>query len=195
MVNALMTTASNTPTDTPMEDDAVAAPGAASIRSTASIRRPGGAWEWHQASVLLHDFAEWILAAGGIDVMTEQPGFASELDDLAAVYDGGGADMFVAFDDGLAVGTVAVRYHVDRTAELKRMYVRRAARGHGVADQLVAHVVAGASARGCRAVWLETLQGAMDPAIRLYRRHGFVPSARRGTLTNGGVVVMERQVV
>lgn len=187
VVNALM----NAPVNVPASTDAGAAP----IRRGASIRRPGGAWEWHQASVLLHDFAEWILAAGGIDLMTEQPGFASELDDLAVVYDGDRADMFVAFDDGLAVGTVAVRYHEDRTGELKRMYVRRAARGHGVADQLVEHVVAGACARGCRTVWLETLHGVMDPAIRLYRRHGFVPSVRRGTLTHGGIVVMERQLV
>lgn len=160
----------------------------------ASIRRPGGAWEWHQASVLLHDFAEWILAAGGIDLFADQPGFASELDDLPAAYDGDRADMFVAFDDGLAIGTVAVRYHDDGTAELKRMYVRRAARGRRVADRLVEHVVSAARARGCDSVWLETLEGVMDPAIRLYRRHGFVLSRRRGTLAHGGIVVMENEI-
>ena len=162
--------------------------------SRITVRRPGGRWEWQQTSALLHDFAEWILAAGGIDLADEQPGFVAELRDLARMYDGVGADMFVAFDDGLAVGTVAIRYHPDGSGELKRMYVRRSARGGGIADRLVHRVVDAATARGCTAVWLETLQGVMDPAIRLYRRHGFVPSARGGTLDRAGIVVMERSI-
>jgi GNAT superfamily N-acetyltransferase len=161
-------------------------------RRGVSIRRPGGGWEWRQASILLHDFAEWILAAGGVDVTVEQPAFALELADLASAYDGDRADMFVAFDDGLAVGTVAVRYHDDARAELKRMYVRSAYRGRGIADDLVASAVRAATARSCATIWLETLQGAMDPAIRLYRRHGFVDSPHRGTLEVDGIVVMER---
>jgi ribosomal protein S18 acetylase RimI-like enzyme len=166
----------------------------AAAASGASIRRPGGAWEWHQASALLHDFAEWILAAGGVDLMVDQPGFAAELADLPAVYDGEGAEMFVAFDDGLAIGTVAVRHHADGTSELKRMYVRRAARGRGVADRLVDHVARTATVRGSDWLWLETLRGAMDPAIRLYRRHGFVPAIRRSTIEHDGMLVMERQL-
>ena len=164
------------------------------LGSSTTVRRPGGRWEWQQTSALLHDFAEWILAAGGIDLVGEQPGFAAEIDDLPRVYDGIAADMFVAFDDGLAVGTVAVRYHPDGSGELKRMYVRRSARGGGIADRLVRRVVEAAGARGCRSVWLETLQGVMDPAIRLYRRHGFVPSGRGVTLDRAGIVVMERRV-
>lgn len=162
--------------------------------SSTTVRRPGGRWEWQQTSALLHDFADWILAAGGIDLTDEQPGFAAELRDLPRVYDGVGADMFVAFDDGLALGTVAIRYHPDGSGELKRMYVRRAARGDGIADRLVERVVDAARSRGCHVLWLETLQGAMDPAIRLYRRHGFVPSVRSGTLDRVGIVVMERSI-
>ena len=110
------------------------------------------------------------------------------------MYGGDGSDMFVAFDDGLAVGTVAVRYHCDGTAELKRMYVRSAARGRGIADLLAERAVAAAGERGCRSIWLETLRGVMDPAISVYRRHGFVPSRRGGTLSVGGIVVMERRL-
>lgn len=177
------------PRDADLEPSGAAAAGAG---TPVSIRRPGGAWEWHQASALLHDFAEWILAAGGIDLTVDQPGFTSELDDLPAVYAGDRAEMFVAFDDGLAVGTVAVRHHDDGTSELKRMYVRRAARGRGVADRLVEHVAGAATQRRSRVLWLETLQGVMDPAIRLYARHGFVPSVRRSTIEHGDMLVMER---
>jgi hypothetical protein len=48
---------------------------------------------------------------------------------------------------------------------------------------------------GCNTVWLETIRGAMDAAIALYRRNGFVESqVRPPTLSVSGVVVMERQV-
>jgi GNAT superfamily N-acetyltransferase len=160
----------------------------------AMIRHPQGAWEWRQTTALLHDFAEWIRAAAGIDLRSEQDGFLHELADLSSVYRGDGSEMFVAFDDGLAVGTVAVRYHHDRTAELKRMYVRSAARGRGIADLLAERAVAAAGERGCRSIWLETLQGVMDPAISVYRRQGFAPSRRGGTLSVGGIVVMERRL-
>lgn len=162
--------------------------------ANAMIRRPHGVWEWRQTTALLHDFAEWIRAAAGIDLRAEQDGFLHELADLSAVYGGDGSEMFVAFDDGLAVGTVAVRYHGDGTAELKRMYVRSAARGRGIADLLAERAVAAAVEHGCRSIWLETLRGVMDPAISVYRRHGFAPSRRGGTLPVGGIVVMERRL-
>jgi GNAT superfamily N-acetyltransferase len=74
------------------------------------------------------------------------------------------------------------------------MYVRRAARGRGVADRLVEHVAGVAARAGGRALWLETLRGAMDPAIRLYARHGFVPTVRRSTIEHDGMLVMERRL-
>ena len=155
------------------------------------VRRPHGVWEWRQATALLHDLAEWIHVAAGIDLRSEQDGFLGELADLSAVYGGEESEMFVAFEDGPAVGTVAVRYHRDGTAELKRMYVRSAARGRGIADLLAARAVAAAGERGCRSIWLETLGGVMDPAINVYRRHGFAPSRRGGTLSVDGILVMQ----
>ena len=158
----------------------------------AEVRPPRDPSEWRQVAVLLHDFAEWIRAAAGIDLHHDQPGFSRELEDLASVYDGGRARMFAAFEQGLVMGTVAVRFHDDGSAELKRMYVRRAARGGGFADRLVEEVVASARERGCRSVWLETVRGAMDRAIALYGRHGFVVSERDGGLTHHAVIVMQR---
>jgi putative acetyltransferase len=156
------------------------------------VRPPRHPSEWRQVSVLLQDFAEWIRAAAGIDLDHDQPGFSLELADLASTYEGTRARMFVAFENGLAMGTVAIRFHDDGTAELKRMYVRRAARGSGIADRLVDQVVASAADRGCRSVWLETVRGAMDRAISLYERHGFVVAQRAGGLTHDDVIVMQR---
>jgi GNAT superfamily N-acetyltransferase len=104
--------------------------------------------------------------------------------------------VFLARWDGIAVGVVALRCHRDGTAELKRMYVRPVARGRGAADLLVGAVVEAAAARGCHTIWLETVHGAMDRAIAVYRRHGFVVAvARSATLGMDGVVVMERPLL
>lgn len=158
------------------------------------VRTPADEWEWRQASALLHDFAEWVRGVAGVDLSAEQASFARELDDLEAVYTADDADMFVAVERGLAVGIVAARYHGDRSAELKRMYVRRMARGKGIADRLASEVVNAAASRGCMSVWLETLPGPMDPAIGVYHRCGFVQTQRRGTLDRAGIIVMERAV-
>ena len=73
------------------------------------------------------------------------------------------------------------------------MYVRPVARGRGIADQLIEAAVAGATERQCHTVWLETVRGAMDPAIAMYRRNGFIESSSRPTtLSTEGAIVMER---
>lgn len=101
----------------------------------------------------------------------------------------------LAASQSVTVGTAAVRRQPDGSAELKRIYVRAVARGRGVGDALVAAALDIAGELGCATLWLETISGAMDPAIRLYRRNGFIESAvRRPTLSVGGVIVMERDV-
>jgi putative acetyltransferase len=104
----------------------------------------------------------------------------------------GSTVRFLARRHGTAVGIVSIAVD-DGSAELKRMFVRPVARGHGVADALLDAALSRAAAAGCRTVWLETMRGAMDRAIAVYRRHGFVDSSRRGTLDGvPGVVVLER---
>ena len=157
------------------------------------IRRATDPGDWQQATALLHDYAEWIRAAVGIDPLVEQPAFADELCDLAGPYGGDAGFLFIAYDGELAVGTIAVRFHDDGAAELKRMYVRPIARGRGMADRLVRRVLDDASDRGCHSIWLESLPGVMDPAVALYRRHGFVDRGDVArTIHVDGIVVMER---
>jgi GNAT superfamily N-acetyltransferase len=162
------------------------------------VRRPATPAEWSESAALLHDHAEWIRHAARFEPLHEQPAFAAELADLPGHYSGPHAVLFLARLDGFSAGVVAVRFHPDGSAELKRMYVRPVARGRGVADELVAAVIAAAEARDCTAVWLETLRGTMDRAIAMYRRNGFVESDGTGaahrTLEVEGVVVMEHRL-
>jgi GNAT superfamily N-acetyltransferase len=160
-----------------------------------SIRPARSRADWEQAAVLLHEHAEWIRLAAGIDLAVEQPGFADELASLSAHYDGTQGALFLADGGGAAVGLVAVRGQDDASAELKRMYVRPVARGQGIADRLVGAVLDFAAARGWRSIWLETMVGVMDPAVSVYRRNGFDQTSEQGrNLVLDGVVVMERPV-
>jgi putative acetyltransferase len=79
--------------------------------------------------------------------------------------------FFIARDGEEAVGCGGVALF-DAFAEVKRMYVRPAARGSGVAQALLARIEAEARAAGRTTVRLET--GIHQPAaIRLYERAGF----------------------
>jgi len=158
-----------------------------------TIRRAASDADWRDATALLHDHVEWMRNWTGFDPLAEQPALLGELEGLADRYGDDDAAVFLAHWDQVAVGTAAVRCHPDGDAELKRMYIRPVARGCGIADRLIEAVVDLATGRGCRSVWLETVRGAMDAAITVYRRNGFVEApARAATLSMAGVVVMER---
>jgi GNAT superfamily N-acetyltransferase len=161
------------------------------------IRRVDGPADLVDAAALLHDHVEWIRTAAGFDPLAAQPALADELAHLREHYAAPGRELWLADRDGLAVGTVAVHVHDDRSAELKRMYVRPIARGQGVADALVRRAISRAREHGCRSVWLETVRGAMDRAIAVYRRHGFRPvdPARQTLRLDSTVVVMERPLL
>jgi ribosomal protein S18 acetylase RimI-like enzyme len=72
------------------------------------------------------------------------------------------------------VGVVAATAD-SRTAQLVALWVAPEARGAGVGDALVDAVADVARDWGCRTLHLEVLT-TNQPAIRLYRRHGFVLS-------------------
>jgi putative acetyltransferase len=83
--------------------------------------------------------------------------------------------FFVASIDGTAVGCGGVALFSD-FAELKRMFVRGAARGQGVADAILARLAAEAWKAGKTLLRLET-GTRQTAAIRFYQRTGFAPCA------------------
>lgn len=95
-----------------------------------------------------------------------------ELADPARDYGPPGGAAFVARLGDEAVGCVAVREFQPGVAELKRMYVRPAARGHGLGADLAAAAVAEARAIGYQSIRLDTV-AAMTVAARIYRSLGF----------------------
>lgn len=91
--------------------------------------------------------------------------------------------LYVAREDGVALGTAAIVDRGDGSAELKRMFVTDTARGLGVGRSLLGAIEAHARAAGIILVQLETgLPQAA--AIALYERAGYRQIARFGQYTN-----------
>jgi len=106
------------------------------------------------------------------------PGFAihdPEVSTMSAAYAGPRSAYFVVEMDGRIVGGAGIG-PLDGgdadTAELRKMYFLPEARGKGMGERLLRHVLDVARARGYARVYLETLTG-MDSAMRLYERLGF----------------------
>lgn len=100
--------------------------------------------------------------------------FANELAELPGAYARPAGRLLVAWRADEAMGCVALRPHGTRDCELKRLYVRPAARGEGLGERLVRHVIGEARAIGYRRLCLDTLP-EMAHAQRLYERLGFLP--------------------
>ena len=116
---------------------------------------------------LFQEYADAI----GVDLCFQ--GFPEELKTLPGKYAPPGGGLFIALMEGDPAGCVALRPIEPReTAELKRLYVRPAGRGHGVGRALAHNAIERAREAGYRAVRLDTL-ASMSDAQRLYRALGF----------------------
>jgi putative acetyltransferase len=106
----------------------------------------------------------------------------------AEEFDGPGGLMLLARLDGEAVGCAGLRRLDERTAELKRMYVRPEARGRGIARELLAACERHAEALGYEQLWLET--GTMQPeAVALYLSSGYEPVGAFGQYAGGSLAI------
>ncbi|MDI3321821.1 GNAT family N-acetyltransferase [Pinibacter soli] len=107
----------------------------------------------------------------------------SELEEPLLKYGPPKGLILLAFVDEEVAGCIALQpilphYHLAATAdrnafcEMKRMYVKPAFRKHGIGNILVEELCKEARQLGYTHMWLDTLR-RMQPAINLYKRHGF----------------------
>ena len=85
--------------------------------------------------------------------------------------------LYLARVDGRDAGCIGLRRLDADRCEMKRLYVRPAFRGRGIARTLVETILADARALGYQQMFLDTLP-FLDTAIALYRRFGFVDIPR-----------------
>jgi ribosomal protein S18 acetylase RimI-like enzyme len=96
-------------------------------------------------------------------------GFDTELEGLPGKYAPPRGALLLAPGEGC----VGLRPIDERTAEMKRLYVRPVARGTGLGRRLALAILDEARQRGYERIVLDTIEGKMDSAIALYRALGF----------------------
>jgi ribosomal protein S18 acetylase RimI-like enzyme len=84
-----------------------------------------------------------------------------------------GGEIFFVLEGGQVQGTCAVLRHSADECEIAKMAVAPEARGRGYGDLLMERAVAFAAQVGARRVIIVS-NTVLEPAIRLYRKHGFV---------------------
>jgi ribosomal protein S18 acetylase RimI-like enzyme len=85
--------------------------------------------------------------------------------------------LLVATLGGEPVGCAGLKFHDDRPAEIKRMWLDESVRGMGLGRRLLAEVERHAAQHGAGVVHLET-NGTLVEAIALYRSAGYTEVPR-----------------
>ncbi len=106
----------------------------------------------------------------GVDLSFQE--FAEELEALPGKYAPPDGAVIIARREGSACGCVAMRRSTAFACEMKRLYVRPAARGLGIGAGLVQRILDVARSRGYLSMRLDTVP-FMKSAIALYVSFGF----------------------
>jgi GNAT superfamily N-acetyltransferase len=124
---------------------------------------------------LLQEQRRWIEDELGLRVAELQPSAVAEYADPFRYYRDTGTVPLLARVDHDPAGIAALKPcdSARRVVELKRVYVRPEARGHGVGRVVVRAAVDAAVRMGAGRVVLETHEEYMKAAVRLYRSVGF----------------------
>jgi len=110
--------------------------------------------------------------AAGLGFDLQFQGFEDELQTLPGKYATPAGGVFIAERGADAVGCVAFRPIANRDCEMKRLYVRSAARGEKLGRRLAVHVCEEARAAGYARICLDTVE-TMHEARALYASLGF----------------------
>ena len=99
--------------------------------------------------------------------------FDQELLDLPGKYAPPAGRLFLCRVNNAAAGCIALKPLEAGVCEMKRLFIRPAFRGHGIALMLCTRIIDEARRIGYSAMRLDTIAGTMAPAIALYMKLGF----------------------
>jgi putative acetyltransferase len=92
-------------------------------------------------------------------------------DPVGHILQAGGA-IFMAMQEGVAIGTCALLAMADGSFEVAKMTVAAECRGQGIGKRLLAHVIEHARATGAARLYLET-NSSLHSAVHVYESLGF----------------------
>jgi putative acetyltransferase len=101
--------------------------------------------------------------------------------------------LYIALWNNEVAGCIALMSLEDGVCEMKRLYVRPAFRKHKIGKTLVEQLLMDAKQLGYSKVKLDTLQ-KLQPAIELYKQHGFDETTAYYENPLSSVVYMEKRL-
>ena len=116
---------------------------------------------------LFREYESWL----GLSLCFQ--GFEEELKTLPGKYSEPEGRVYVAYVADEPVGCIALRKLDDGICEMKRLYLRDAARGRGIGKELIEKVIDEARSIDYRKMRLDTYPPKMGKAMSLYESHGF----------------------
>ena len=132
--------------------------------------------------------------ANSLPIDLAPQGFSQELDSLPGVYAPPGGELLLAKRGDHVLGCIALKpLEPPAIAEIKRLFVRPQARGHGVGKALVEAIIATAGRLGYGEIKLDTLP-EMEGAVALYKASGFVPIPPYGSHPYPGLVTLGKKL-
>ena len=122
--------------------------------------------EFEQARILFKEYAR----ALGVDLSFQD--FEKELETIHVQYNKPDGGLLLVYINDTPIACAAVRRSDERTAELKRMYVKSEYRGHWIGVELLKRSLSMANHLGYKKIRLDTLEN-MVKAQELYKSFGF----------------------
>jgi putative acetyltransferase len=138
------------------------------MESAFIIRAPQSVAEWQSVRQLLMDYHN------EFDDKTCFTSFEAEMNNIESMYSDPSKEKLIAIDssNGTLAGCVALREISPGVAEMKRLYVPPAYRGHHLGKKLALAIMDTARNMGYHMIVLDTMQ-EMRAAQRLYEGLGF----------------------
>ncbi len=148
---------------------------------------PAGTADLEAAARLIRHYA------ASLPVDLNRQGFADEIASLPGPYAPPDGALLLAFLDGEALGSIALKRLAPQVGEIKRLYVTGNGRGLGIGKALVTAILEEAGRIGYREIKLDTLPH-MREAIALYKSFGFEPIEAYGSFPYPGLLCFGRRL-
>lgn len=141
--------------------------------------------EIESARTLFREYETWL----GMSLCFQ--GFEEEVANLPGQYEPPEGRLLLAYIDDELAGCIALRKLEKGICEMKRLFLRENARGHGLGNELIERLIAEARSLGYSKMRLDTYPPKMEKAVKLYESHGFRSITKYYDNPHEGVLFME----